>query len=116
MSRPGSRLESRFENRFETRPSSRPSSRASARPALSTAGRIAPASDAELGRPRAQSRHSLPGPSSTSPGSGKRKRDVPGVAADGLLKTPIVVKVCLVLTFVVSGGGDHLHGLPASPL
>jgi DNA replication regulator SLD3 len=102
MSRPASRLEnrpdhraeSRFDARFETRPSSRPSSRASARPS-STAGIFTPANGADLNRSRTQSRHSLPAPDSASPASGKRKRDVAGVGADGLLKAAIVIKVCL---------------------
>ncbi|KAK4154615.1 DNA replication regulator SLD3-domain-containing protein [Chaetomidium leptoderma] len=94
MSRPGSRLESRFDSRFETRPSSRPSSRASVRPS-SIAGVPTHVCDAEPSRARPQSRQSLPGPGSGSPGSGKRKRDarhVPAVAADGLLKASVVLK------------------------
>ncbi|KAJ4295863.1 hypothetical protein N0V88_004565 [Collariella sp. IMI 366227] len=68
-----------------------PSSRASVRQSATT-GISTPAYDSDLNRTRSQSRqshHDLPPP---SPSSGKRKRNAPSVATDGLLKAPIVLK------------------------
>ncbi|KXX77029.1 hypothetical protein MMYC01_206115 [Madurella mycetomatis] len=77
---------------------SRPSSRASSRP--SVAGILTPSHDARLNQTQSQSRDhgqrrpSLQEPSSAScSGSGKRKRDVPTLAADSLLKAPIVLRL-----------------------
>ncbi|KAK4242368.1 DNA replication regulator SLD3-domain-containing protein [Achaetomium macrosporum] len=84
-SRPLSMLENRLD--------SRPSSRASARPSSAT-GIYTPTCDAQSNRVRPESRQGqgLHNPGSGSPSSGKRKRDAPVVAADSLLKAPIVLK------------------------
>ncbi|KAK3310398.1 DNA replication regulator SLD3-domain-containing protein [Chaetomium strumarium] len=82
-SRPASRLENKFD--------SRPPSSASWRPSSAT-GLGTPACDAQSNRARPESRQGLHGPDASSPSSGKRKRDAPVVAADSLLKAPVVLK------------------------
>ncbi|SPQ18863.1 8f4586e2-0664-49bf-884a-de2f2ffa8fd7 [Thermothielavioides terrestris] len=95
VSRPLSRLERRLDS---SRPSSRPPSSSSStsqptRPS-SAAGIVTPAHNADPIPARPNSRQSLHGvsTSSASPSSGKRKRDVPAVASDGLLRAPVVLK------------------------
>jgi hypothetical protein len=83
---------------------SRPSSSTAPVRPSSAAGILTPTNDAVLNRARIQNRQSLPGLGLDNSGSGKRKRDVaaPALAADSLLKAPIVLKVCP--TFFCSGG------------
>ncbi|GAB1311105.1 DNA replication regulator Sld3 C-terminal domain-containing protein [Madurella fahalii] len=83
-----------------SRPLSRPSSRASSRPSSRplVAGILTPSHDARLNQAQSQSqsqsqaRPSLHEPSSANSSSGKRKRDVSALAADSLLKAPVVLK------------------------
>ncbi|KAH6619819.1 DNA replication regulator SLD3-domain-containing protein [Chaetomium sp. MPI-SDFR-AT-0129] len=84
--RPSSRLSSRFDSKFDAGPSSRPSSRASVRPS-SAIGVAPPARDAEYDNSEAQA-----GSGPNSPGSGKRKRNLPIMADDGLLRGTIILK------------------------